>query len=213
MAKTKTYIIGIDEVGRGPLAGPVTVAAVLLTADLKTYKLKNLKTPLRDSKKLNPKQRESWFVFIKQQKIPYATANVFPKTIDKINISKAANLAATKALYKLIINNKQLKTDNLKILLDGGLRVNPNSKTKKFKNIKTIIRGDEKIPAIALASIVAKVRRDKYMGEIHKKFPQYDFKKHKGYGTKIHYKLLKKNGSSKIHRKSFLSSLTKKGPL
>ncbi|MEK7566246.1 MAG: ribonuclease HII [Patescibacteria group bacterium] len=210
MAKSKNYLIGIDEVGRGPLAGPVTVAAVLLTANLKTYKLKNLKTPLRDSKKLNPKQRKIWFYFIKKQKIPYAVANVFPKTIDKINISKAANLAATKVLGKLITNNRQLTTDNLKILLDGGLKVNPNPKTKKFKNLKTIIKGDEKIPAISLASIIAKVRRDKYMEKMHKKFPQYNFKRHKGYGTEIHYKLLKKNGASKIHRKSFLSSLKSK---
>ena len=204
MAKSKTYLIGIDEVGRGPLAGPVTVAAVLLSAKLKTEKFKNFKIPLRDSKKLSPKQRGLWFKFIKQQKTPYAVSHVSSKIIDRINISNAANLAATKALHKLITDNPQLTANNLKILLDGGLKINPILKTYKLKNLKTIIRGDEKIPAISLASIIAKVRRDKYMGKMHKKFPQYNFEKHKGYGTEIHYKLLKKNGASKIHRKSFL---------
>jgi len=218
MTKSKTYLIGIDEVGRGPLAGPVTVAAVLLTANLKTYNFKNSKTPLRDSKKLSPKQRKIWFDFIKKQKIPYAVANVFPKTIDKINISKAANLAATRALikvdklisYKLVSFKKPIHAN---VFLDGGLYLkNPKPKLKNLNptNLQTIIRGDEKIPAISLASIIAKVRRDKYMEKMHKKFPQYNFKKHKGYGTEIHYKLLKKNGASKIHRKSFLSSLKSK---
>ena len=202
MAKSKTYLIGIDEVGRGPLAGPVTVATVLLSA-----KLKNFKIPLRDSKKLSPKQRKIWFDFIKKQKIPYSVASVSPKTIDKINISNAANLAATKALSKLITKRKPL-IRKCKVFLDGGLKILPNLSKSLLASgytLKTIVKGDEKIPAISLASIIAKVRRDKYMEKMHKKFPQYNFKKHKGYGTKIHYKLLKNNGASKIHRKSFLS--------
>jgi len=229
MAKTKKYIIGIDEVGRGPLAGPVTVAAVLLTANLKTpkqnkfatgqaYKLKNSKTPLRDSKKLSPKQREIWFYFIKKQKIPYAVANVFPKTIDKINISKAANLAATRALIKVdkLISCKLVsfkKPIQANVFLDGGLYLkNPKPKLKNLKltNLQTIVRGDEKIPAISLASIIAKIHRDKYMDKLHKKYPQYGLEKHKGYGTKKHYRSINKNGILKIHRKSFLSSLKSK---
>ncbi len=205
--KSKTYLIGIDEVGRGPLAGPVTVAAVLLSAKLKTEKFKNLKIPLRDSKKLGPEQREIWFDFVKKQKIPYSVASVSPKIIDKINISKAANLAATKALYKLITKHRPL-IRKCRVFLDGGLKILPNFSESLLASgytLTTIIRGDEKIPAISLASIIAKVRRDKYMEKMHKKFPQYNFKKHKGYGTEIHYKLLKKNGASKIHRKSFLS--------
>ena len=214
LPKTKKYIIGIDEVGRGPLAGPVTVAAIILPLNFQ-FSISNFqkqsKIKLKDSKKLSPKQREAWFNFIKQRKIPFAVANVSPKIIDRINISNAANLAATRALNKLITNNRQLKTGSLKILLDGGLKINPNLKTYKLKNLKTIIRGDEKIPAIALASIVAKVRRDKLMKRNHKKYPRYGFKKHKGYGTKLHYRALKLNGASKIHRKSFLSSLKKEG--
>ncbi len=201
------YIIGIDEVGRGPLAGPVTVAAIAATANFQ----KNFKVKLKDSKKLSPKQREIWFKFVKENKIPFVVANVWPKTIDKINISRAANLAATRAARKLITNNKQLTTKNLKIFLDGGLFINlklKNQKSKlqlKIKNFKiqTIIRGDEKIPAIALASIVAKVHRDTLMKRLHKKYPRYGFDKHKGYGTKLHYKNIKKYGISEIHRKSF----------
>lgn len=204
------YIIGIDEVGRGPLAGPVTVATLAAPYNLK-LKIKNLKLPLRDSKKLSPKQREIWFKWIKKQKIPLAIAGISPKIIDKINISRAANLAATRCVIKLITNNKRLTTKNCKIFLDGGLYLNQQQTThnkrlnKKFET-KTIIRGDEKIPAIALASIVAKVHRDKLMKKMGKKFPQYGFEKHKGYGTKLHYKNIKKYGISEIHRKSFLKN-------
>jgi len=211
MAKPKTYLIGIDEAGRGPLAGPVTAAAIILPSNFQFSIFnfqKESKIKLKDSKKLTPKQRKIWFDFIKKQKIPYAVANVSPKTIDKINISQAANLAATKALKKVI--SYWPITAKGKILLDGGLKINPslfNSLVANSYTLKTIVKGDEKIPAISLASIIAKVRRDKYMEKMHKKFPQYNFKKHKGYGTKMHYQLLKRNGASKIHRKSFLSSL------
>ena len=197
------YIIGIDEVGRGPLAGPVTVAAIAATANFQ----KNFKVKLKDSKKLSPKQREKWFKFVKENKIPFAIANVWPKTIDKINISKAANLAATRCIIKLTTNNQRLTIKNCKIFLDGGLYLNlqPTTNNQRQNKIKakTIIRGDEKIPAIALASIVAKVHRDTLMKRLHKKYPQYGFDKHKGYGTKLHYKMLKKYGISEIHRKSF----------
>ncbi len=224
--KSKKYIIGIDEVGRGPLAGPVTTAAVLLPRNfqlsISNFQRKN-KIKLRDSKKLSPKKREEWFKYIKNHpKIHYAVASVRPKTIDKINISQAANLAATKAFLKLTTQLPKSQIPQTKIFLDGGLHLNvssarcqmPNKKIrdKSASNIRmnqrlsasTIIKGDEKIPAISLASIVAKVTRDKYMKKIHKKHPAYSFDKHKGYGTKLHYKMLKKHGPSKMHRKSFL---------
>ena len=200
------YVIGIDEVGRGALAGPVTVAALALPRKFIHFirqlaeadKSKKLKTPLRDSKKLSSKQREVWFDFIKKQKIPYAIASVSPKIIDKINISNAANLAASRALKKLLTNNRQLITNNCEIFLDGGLYV------KNFKlKTKTIIKGDEKIPAISLASIVAKVSRDKYMRNLHKKYPRYDFINNVGYGTKKHMKAIKKYGLSFVHRRTF----------
>ena len=201
------YIIGIDEVGRGSLAGPVTVTALVLP---RKFKNKKLKTPLRDSKKLSARQREIWFDFVKKQKIPYVVASISPKVIDKINISNAANLAASRALLKLIKINK-LENKSFTVRLDGGLYI----KNLKLKNsrlrqgfggqvkTKTIIKGDEKIPAISLASIVAKVSRDRYMKKLHKKYPRYDFIHNVGYGTKKHIKAIKKYGFSPIHRRSF----------
>ena len=209
------------------MAGPVTVAAVLLTTNYE-LRTKKINVPLRDSKKLSPKQREFWFDYIKKQKIPYAVANVSQKIIDRINISNAANLAATRALNKLLTTNKKLLTPtplgrgsnrsvgaiNCRVYLDGGLKISPKFSKSLLANgytLNTIIRGDEKISAIMFASIVAKVRRDNLMKRVHKKYPRYGFKKHKGYGTKLHYRALKLNGASKIHRKSFLSSLKKEG--
>ncbi len=205
MARRKAkYIIGIDEVGRGPLAGPVVVTAVAMKANLK-LKTENLKLKLRDSKKLSPRQREIWFEYIKslqsKSALCYSIALISPKIIDRINISNAANLAATKALRTLTINNKHLTFNNYKIYLDGGLRL--NRVNCQLSNVKCVIKGDEKIPAIMLASIVAKVSRDRLMLRLHKKYPKYGFDHHKGYGTKKHIKAIKKHGLSKIHRRSF----------
>ena len=198
------YIIGIDEVGRGPLAGPVTVAAVAVTVN---YKLQKPNSKLRDSKKLSAKQRELWFDYIKKnKKLFYAISSVSPRTIDKINISKAANLAATRALKRLLMKHR-LPRKKIKIFLDGGLYINKfqitKSKCQTNYKIQTIIKGDEKIPAIALASIVAKVTRDRKMRKLHKKYPKYGFNKHKGYGTKKHIKAIKKHDLTDIHRKTF----------
>ena len=160
---------------------------------------------LKDSKKLSPRQREVWFQYIKELSLSYGIAAVSPKIIDKINISQAANLAATKALKKLLTDNKQLTTNNYKVFLDGGLYIKSKIKNQNFinSNFKTVIKGDEKIPAISLASIVAKVYRDKLMKKLHKKYPRYDFINNVGYGTKKHIKAIKKFGHSSIHRKSF----------
>ncbi len=206
MKKSK-YIIGIDEVGRGALAGPVAVAALAMPQQFKCVNPKNLE--LRDSKRLSPKQREIWFQYIKREsKIFYATATVLPKIIDKINISNAANLAATLAFNKLV-NSKTivrlLTRRGVGVYLDGGLRL--NIKSQKLK-VKSIIRGDEKIPAISLASIVAKVSRDRKMLKLHNKYPKYGFDKHKGYGTKQHFMAIKKHGPSKIHRLTFLKKIS-----
>ncbi len=211
MAKRIKYIIGIDEVGRGPLAGPVVVAALAVPTKLRIKNAelrKNFKSAkLRDSKKLSLKQREIWFEYVKKHpKIFYAIASVSPKVIDKINISNAANLAATRAFQKLVntyaIASVLTKNNNVnvKIFLDGGLYLN-----KKYPRLSasTIIKGDEKIPVISFASIVAKVTRDRMMRKLHKKYPQYGFDKHKGYGTKEHFKAIRKHGLSPIHRKSF----------
>ena len=203
---SQKYIIGIDEVGRGCLAGPATVAAALLNIrpPQGLRSCGGQKLTLRDSKKLSAKQREAWFDFIKQQKIPFAIANVSPKIIDKINISQAANLAATKAVYKLANSHLGL-ANRVKIYLDGGLYINKKILVASgyILNSKTIVKGDEKIPAISLASIVAKVHRDKLMKRLHKKYPHYGFIRNVGYGTKEHIKAIRKFGSSPIHRKSF----------
>ena len=213
------FIIGIDEVGRGCLAGPVVVAALALTRNLefridppgiRQWRKQNSELPLRDSKKLNRRQREIWFKYIKNHpRIFYTIKSVSPKIIDKINISNAANLAASIAAAKLIKNykltlrgfaNGEKKIKNCRVFLDGGLFLN-----SKFLilNSTTVVRGDEKIPAIMLASIAAKVTRDKKMRLFHKKYPQYDFINNVGYGTKKHRRAIRKHGLSAIHRRSF----------
>jgi len=196
------YIIGIDEVGRGAIAGMITVAAVSIPAKLK-IKNEKLKIPLRDSKKLSPKQRELWFKWIKGNSVQYTTASVVPKIIDKINISNAANLAATRALVRLMTNDKRLTTKKFSIFLDGGLFIKRSLVMSRKLSVSTIVRGDEKIPAIMLASIVAKVSRDRKMIKLDKKYPKYGFGQHKGYGTKRHLKAIKKYGRLPIHRESF----------
>ena len=203
-AKKRNYIIGIDEVGRGPLAGCVTVAAVIIPKGLK-LNYKDLKIPLRDSKKLTPKRRDLWFKYIqKHPEIFYAIKSISPAIIDKVNISKAANLAATRAITKLLATSK-LAARNFKVFLDGGLYLNVKTLMASGYSLKpkTIIKGDEKIPVISLASIVAKVTRDRKMKKLHKKYPEYDFTNNKGYGTKKHIKAIKKYGLSPVHRKSF----------
>ncbi len=196
----KHYIVGIDEVGRGSLAGPVAVVAALIPENLK-IRVKKLGT-LKDSKKLSPALREKWFNFFQNHNaIKYAIARVYPKKIDEINISRAANLAAIRAFYRLK-RNHQLKSNTTDIFLDGGLFLG-NSKKKPLS--KTIIRGDEKINAIKIASIIAKVTRDRQMRRLAKKYPQYSLEVHKGYGTQTHLASIKKFGPSDIHRKTFIN--------
>ncbi len=199
------FIIGIDEAGRGPIAGPVAVAAIQLKitnlpAGKAGYKLliSNVGVPLRDSKKLTASQREKWFAIIKEwQKegmLDFAVTLISAKEIDRIGINPAIQKALDVCLSKLLAKNSHM------ILLDGGLHAPRN-----FKNQKTIIKGDEKEPVIALASICAKVTRDRKMCLYAKRFPSYAFDVHKGYGTKRHYQCLKKSGLCILHRKSFLS--------
>ena len=194
------YIIGIDEAGRGPLAGPVAVGVVLIPKNLR---LKNPKTklPLRDSKKLPAHAREAWFEYLKAHpKVIYAVCMAYPKTIDRINISKAVNLAATRALCKLIENDK-LRIENCEIYLDAG--IHPVIRNTIYE-VRSIVRGDEKINAIKLASIAAKVTRDRYMVKKYKEFPNYGLDIHKGYGTKTHLEAIKKFGPCPLHRLTFI---------
>lgn len=204
--KVGGWIIGIDEVGRGPLAGPVTVCGVIIPSKFDVRKI-NRKNPLRDSKKLTQSQRESWLSFIKKEKnISYSLKSVSPQVIDRINITRSANRAATRVLeelYKKMIFNK-LHTH---IYLDGGLSIEERTLRTlgvPLNHIKTVIKGDEKIPAISLASIIAKVSRDAYMCELHGGYPRYGFDAHKGYGTEKHRKAIQRYGPSKVHRLTFI---------
>lgn len=193
------YIIGIDEVGRGCLAGPVVVSAVLVRSDWKPN------GKLRDSKKLSAFGREKWFENIKQSDIAFAISRVSPGVIDRTNISKAANKAASRSFDKLIEKTNPKKSA-LKIYLDGGLYIWSKERQELMgKNAKTVVKGDEKINAVKLASIVAKVTRDKYMKRLDKVDPRYEFAVHKGYGTKKHRELIRRHGPSDNHRLTFLS--------
>lgn len=196
------FIVGIDEVGRGPLAGPVAVGACLVSV----LKIKRLFTEgffkdIRDSKKLSEKKRKEWLSRINERKgnvdLNYGVAFVSSKIIDVKGISYSLRLAIKKSLRKL-------KVDPLRtmVFLDGGLKA-----PKEFNFQKTIIKGDEKEPIISLASIVAKVARDRKMIFHSKKFPQYGFEIHKGYGTLLHRQKIKKHGLSELHRKSFCKNV------
>ncbi|TSD03325.1 MAG: ribonuclease HII [Parcubacteria group bacterium Athens0714_16] len=153
---------------------------------------------VKDSKQLSSGKREEWFEKIKELKkkgiVDYKIAYVSNSEIDKIGISKSIQKAINKCLEN--INPKTCR-----VLLDGGIKA-----PEKFLNQKTIIKGDEKEKVIALASIVAKVSRDKVMCDLSKKYPKYEFHKHKGYGTALHIKNIKKYGISKIHRKTYLKN-------
>ncbi|OIO31043.1 hypothetical protein AUJ77_00895 [Candidatus Nomurabacteria bacterium CG1_02_43_90] len=199
-------IIGIDEVGRGPLAGPVAVGAVKLEKEWIRSKTKEgWFDGLRDSKKLSPKAREEWVVKIKQAQkegwLDFAVAFVSSGVVDKKGLSYALRTALAHALQAVEESPRggRWTTDEVKVLLDGGLHA-----PMHYKNQTTIIKGDEKEVSIALASIVAKVARDKRMVSLAKKFPQYGFEQHKGYGTRTHYDAIKKYGITLHHRKSFL---------
>lgn len=189
---TKRFIIGIDEAGRGPLAGPLAVGLVA-GSEKEIHRFGRV----RDSKKLTPKNREAMFKKIKTNKnLIFKTVFIGPKIIDRIGINKATERGIAKILKKIP------KAKTSRIFFDGGLKAPP-----KYLYQKTIIKGDEKIPVIALASIVAKVRRDRYMVRLAEKYPQYGFEKHKGYGTKEHYRKIKKFGLSAEHRRFFCRGL------
>ena len=202
------YIIGIDEVGRGSFAGPVVVAALCLPPRTRFPKYLGA---LKDSKQLTATAREAWFgYFHHHPNIQYAIAKVHPATIDRINISRAANLAALRAyarLEKLGKLKKKAEARSIKkkdqIFLDGSLYIK-NKIISAAYGAKTIIKADKKIPAVAAASIIAKVIRDRLMARMAKRHPGYGFEVHKGYGTVLHQRRLKKLGPSPIHRLTFL---------
>lgn len=183
------YILGIDEAGRGSLAGPVVVGGVLILSE----RANNFFCGIRDSKQLSPTRREEWFRRIATDDgCTWAVARVGPHVIDRINIYGATLLGVRRVYQKLAGN----RTDVV-ALLDGGLRLSRGVAQQTF------IRGDAHIPVIAAASIVAKVLRDRMMVRLHRKYPTYNFDVHKGYGTLRHRALLDQYGPSGAHRKTF----------
>lgn len=207
----KSFIIGIDEVGRGPLAGPVTVGVILAPSNFK-FQIPDSKLILKDSKKLSPKQREEWFRWVKRmredKRLFCVTASVYPKAIDRLNVSRAANLAAERAIVRVIRKSGKKPRWVRVIYLDSGLRPFEKKLSTFNSQLKTIIKGDEKIPVISLASIVAKVTRDGYMKKLHNRYPQYGFDANKGYGTRKHLTALRKYGRCPHHRLTFLKKYT-----
>ena len=176
-------VCGIDEAGRGPLAGPVYAAAVILPLDCEIE-------GLNDSKKLSEKKREQIFDMIKEKAVSYCVARAEVEEIEEFNILKATFLAMKRAVEPDIA------------LIDG------NQKPGLDIFERTVVKGDAKSPSIAAASILAKVSRDRYMLEMDKQYPEYEFSRHKGYGTKLHYEKLAEHGISPIHRRSFLKKIT-----
>ena len=181
-------VCGIDEAGRGPLAGPVFAAAVILPEGLEDI-------GINDSKKLSEKKRESLFELICEKAVSYGIGTASEAEIDEINILNAAFLAMRRAVEQL-----NIKPDLA--LVDGNRE--PHTGIKEY----TIVKGDSKSISIAAASILAKVSRDRYMKELDEKYPQYQFKKHKGYPTALHYEMIREYGISPVHRRSFLKKIT-----
>lgn len=184
-------VAGIDESGRGSLVGPIA-AAIAAINPRTTFKLKNYPQGIKDSKQLSKKQREEIFEAIKQEpNIEWKVSFVYPKVIDRINIGKANLLVWQRCL-------KRLKQQPDFLFLDGKMSL-PNLKIKQ----QSVIKGDQKIFLLSIASIIAKVNRDKLMERLDKKYPEYGFGQHKGYGTRLHLEKIKKLGPCEIHRKSF----------
>ncbi|OGT96915.1 MAG: ribonuclease HII [Gammaproteobacteria bacterium RIFOXYB2_FULL_38_6] len=177
------YIAGVDEAGRGPLAGPVVAAAVILDPNKPIQ-------GLRDSKQLSPSKRESLFTEIINKALAFAFGQAEAEEIDAINILQASLLAMRRAVLNLFV-------EPARVLVDG------NQKPHLPYEVDAIVKGDQKIEAISAASILAKVSRDRQMLEYHLQYPDYGFDQHKGYPTKDHMTALQKFGITPLHRKSF----------
>lgn len=185
--KKNGFLAGVDEAGRGPLAGPVFAAAVILDDDV-------VIDGINDSKKLSEKKREKLFDEIREKAVAYSIFSVDEKTIDEINI-----LQATYSAMRGAVNGLSKMPDY--VLIDG------NGDPSLDVECETVVKGDMKSMSIASASILAKVSRDRYMVKMAEKYPGYMFEKHKGYGTKAHYAAIEELGICPIHRKTFLKKV------
>lgn len=200
-----SFVVGVDEAGRGPLAGPVVAAATC-------YRYSDFSIPasvekeflfIRDSKTISEKKREALYALIHDY-FYVGVGIIYPETIDRVNILQATFLAMKEAVgdVQRVIRSDEACPDNnpysLVLLIDGNQKI-PNSSLLQ----ETVVSGDALVKSIAAASIVAKVTRDTMMNEYDTQYPQYGFKKHKGYGTKLHMEALKTYGPTPIHRLSF----------
>ena len=194
------YLIGIDEAGRGPLAGTVAVGAVVVRQDFDW----SLTRGVRDSKKLTTRAREEWFSTIRALRrdgvLDFSVSFTSASLIDKRGIVPAIAIALRRCLQKLNVAPRDCQ-----VLLDGNLYA-----PKEYVFQKTIIRGDDLEPIISLASVVAKVRRDRLMTRFAKRFPSYGFERHKGYGTLSHRDIIKRIGFCDLHRTTFCTRLLQK---
>lgn len=180
-------LCGVDEAGRGPLAGPVCAAAVILP--------RGIDIPgLDDSKKLSAKKREALYDVICREAVSYSVAFATVEEIESLNILGATFLAMNRAISALSVTPELA-------LIDGNRNFGIEMPSR------CVVKGDSKCADIAAASILAKVTRDRYMLELDEQYPQYKFSRHKGYGTKLHYEMLREYGASEVHRKSFLRKM------
>ena len=195
-SKGYKWIIGIDEAGRGPLAGPVIAVA---TTAPQMSNIKCQMSKVNDSKKLSPRKREEIYQALKSYpQIQWGRGLVSAKVIDKINILEATKLASRRAVKNLEKKNgRKFAKKKTILIMDGNQGIDSD-----FLEIP-IVKADEKIFSCACSSILAKVERDNLMRKYHKRYPQYNFQQHKGYPTKEHYKKIKKHGLSPLHRKTF----------
>ncbi len=214
LASGADYVIGCDEVGRGPIAGPVVACACILNTnfwlDLESEG-SEWKKFVRDSKTVSEKKREEIEPKIKENAIAYAIGNVSAEEVDRINIHQATLFAMKQAVGELVKKLQQKESKKLKIVLlvDGSFEI----KDLQIDNCeiiqKTVVHGDSKVFSVAAASIIAKVHRDNILKELDVKFPEYGFAKHKGYGTKAHFEAIIKHGQTAEHRKTFIKESAK----
>lgn len=194
------FVVGLDEAGRGPLAGPVVAAAVVVKDPIKHSAVKKALFGIQDSKKLSEAKREKFYQLISQNPFIDVAVGVVPETIiDRINILRATKMAMKQALERLMQKNSSHAVDCL--IIDGNFTIDTLKNTTIVQ--KPIIKADEKVFSCVAAGIVAKVTRDRIMKEYHKEYPDYGFDQHKGYGTPLHIKNIEKYGFCNIHRKSF----------
>lgn len=210
LAKGFDFVIGVDEVGMGPLAGPVVSAACIIKADsIKKRRTKNVwYQRVRDSKTVQENERQELVQKILENSHHHAIGQASVQEIDRLNIHHASILSKKRAVEKVLESIKQEnKIFKIMVIIDGKFVVNALGKDfEKFFIIEqvAVVKGDSKILSIASASIVAKVYRDSMLQTYHQKYPMYGFDKHKGYGTKLHKEMIRLHGPLSLHRKSFL---------